>query len=98
MWRAGFPGCSGTQRVAGESLHSASVIERAVKMTLHEKPPAATHWSARMLAKAPGDRPESTTEVTAVPEPSVNGTNGTSATPEHVVTVVPPRETTAGRS
>ncbi|MFL5757062.1 MAG: ATP-binding protein [Chloroflexota bacterium] len=42
--------------------------------------------------------PESTTEVTAVPEPSVNGTNGTSAPPAHVVTVVPPRETTAGRS
>src|SRR6266849_1768407 len=33
---------------------AASVIERVVKMTLHEKPPAATHWSARTLAKAIG--------------------------------------------
>src|SRR5207253_1397764 len=33
---------------------AASVIERAVKMTLHENPPAATHWSARTLAKALG--------------------------------------------
>ena len=33
---------------------AASVIERAVKMTLHEKPPAATQWSARTLAKALG--------------------------------------------
>src|SRR6266852_4972384 len=31
---------------------AASVIERVVKMTLHEKPPAATHWSARTLARA----------------------------------------------
>ena len=33
---------------------AAAMIERAVKMTLHEKPPAATHWSARTLAKALG--------------------------------------------
>jgi len=33
---------------------SAAVIERVVHMTLHEKPPAATHWSARTLAKAVG--------------------------------------------
>lgn len=32
----------------------ASVIERVVEMTLHQKPPAATHWSARKLAKAIG--------------------------------------------
>src|ERR1700686_1210404 len=32
----------------------AAMIERGVKMTLHEKPPAATHWSARTLAKALG--------------------------------------------
>lgn len=31
-----------------------SVIEKVVHMTLHEKPPAATHWSARTLAKAVG--------------------------------------------
>jgi len=33
---------------------AASVIERVVDMTLHDKPPAATHWSARTLAKAAG--------------------------------------------
>jgi transposase len=33
---------------------AASVIERMVKMTLHEKPPVATHWSARKLGKAIG--------------------------------------------
>src|ERR1700693_5479240 len=33
---------------------AAAMIERAVKTTLHEKPPAATHWSARTLAKALG--------------------------------------------
>jgi transposase len=32
----------------------AAVIERVVTMTLHEKPPAATHWSARTLAKTVG--------------------------------------------
>src|SRR5271157_4302458 len=31
---------------------SAAAIERVVNMTLHEKPPASTHWSARKLAKA----------------------------------------------
>jgi len=33
---------------------AAAVIERVVQMTLHDKPPAATHWSARKLAKAVG--------------------------------------------
>src|SRR5260370_18454183 len=33
---------------------AASVIEKVVHMTLHEKPPAATHWSARTLAKPAG--------------------------------------------
>ena len=33
---------------------TASVIERVVDMTLHQKPPAATHWSARKLATAVG--------------------------------------------
>ena len=33
---------------------SAEVIERVVHMTLHEKPPAGTHWSVRKLAKAVG--------------------------------------------
>ena len=33
---------------------SAAVIARVVDMTLHEKRPAATHWTARTLAKAVG--------------------------------------------
>jgi transposase len=33
---------------------SAAMIERVVGMTLHEKPPAATHWSARTMGKAVG--------------------------------------------
>jgi len=32
----------------------AAMIERVVDMTLHEKPPAATHWSVRKLGKAVG--------------------------------------------
>jgi transposase/AraC-like DNA-binding protein len=33
---------------------SAATIERVVKMTLHEKPPAARRWSVRKLARAVG--------------------------------------------
>src|SRR5262245_43986857 len=33
---------------------SPGVIERVVHMTLHEKPPNATHWSLRSMAKAAG--------------------------------------------
>jgi transposase len=33
---------------------SAAVIERVVEKTLHEKPPARTHWSVRTMAKAVG--------------------------------------------
>ena len=33
---------------------TAAQIARVVDMTLHEKPPAATHWSARTLARAVG--------------------------------------------
>ena len=33
---------------------TAATIERVVNLTLHEKPPAGTHWSARKLAKAVG--------------------------------------------
>src|SRR5271166_6585654 len=33
---------------------TAVAIERVVNMTLNEKPPAGTHWSARKLAKAVG--------------------------------------------
>jgi transposase len=33
---------------------SATMIERVVRMTLHQKPPAGTHWSVRKMAKAVG--------------------------------------------
>jgi len=33
---------------------AAAMIARVVAMTLHEKPPAGTHWTARKLAKAVG--------------------------------------------
>ena len=33
---------------------AAAMIARVVEMTLHEKPPAGTHWTARKLAKAVG--------------------------------------------
>jgi len=33
---------------------TAAAIERVVNMTLNEKPPAGTHWSARKLTKAVG--------------------------------------------
>ena len=33
---------------------SPEVIARVVHMTLHEKPPNATHWSLRSMAKAAG--------------------------------------------
>ena len=33
---------------------SAEVIKRVVDMTLHQKPPAGTHWSVRKLARAVG--------------------------------------------
>ncbi len=32
----------------------AATIERVVHISLHEKPPAGTHWSARKLARAVG--------------------------------------------
>jgi transposase len=31
-----------------------ATVQRVVEMTLHQRPPAATHWSSRMLAKAVG--------------------------------------------
>ena len=33
---------------------SAAAIEHVVDMTLHQKPPAGTHWSMRKLAKVVG--------------------------------------------
>src|SRR6267142_3235248 len=59
-WRDRFitHGLAGMQRDATRRGRkpplAASVIEKVVHMNLHEKPPAATHWSARRLAKAAG--------------------------------------------
>ena len=41
-------------RPPGRQPLAKAVVERVVAMTLHEPPPAATHWSARRLAKAVG--------------------------------------------
>jgi transposase len=59
-WRARYieRGVSGLERDASRPGRkkplSAGMIERVVDMTLHERPPAATQWSARVLAKAVG--------------------------------------------
>jgi transposase len=42
---------------------SAEVIKRVVDMTLHEKPPASTHWSVRKLAKVVGLSPSSVQRI-----------------------------------
>ena len=51
-------GASGLRRDASRPSRkpplSAAVIARVVRMTLHEKPPAATHWSIRSMAAAVG--------------------------------------------
>jgi len=44
---------------------AAAVIERVVIMTLHEKPPAGTHWSVRKLAKVVGLSPSSVQRIWA---------------------------------
>ena len=44
---------------------SAATIERVVHMTLHEKPPAATRWSVRKLAKVVGLSPASVQRIWA---------------------------------
>lgn len=43
----------------------AAMIERVVHMTLHEKPPAGTHWSVRKLAKTVGLSPSSVQRIWA---------------------------------
>src|SRR5260370_28188729 len=48
---------------------SAAVIARVVDMTLHEKRPAATHWTARTLAKAVGLSHTSVQRIWAAPRP-----------------------------
>jgi hypothetical protein len=44
---------------------SAEVIKRVVDMTLHQKPPAGTHWSVRKLAKVVGLSPSSVQRIWA---------------------------------
>ncbi len=44
---------------------SVATIERVVHMTLHETPPAGTHWSVRKLAKAVGLSPSSVQRIWA---------------------------------
>ncbi len=41
-------------RPPGRKPLTAAVIERAVDITLHEKPPRATHWSVRSMAAVTG--------------------------------------------
>jgi hypothetical protein len=41
-------------RPPGRKPLTAETIKRVVHMTLHEKPPNATQWSARGMAKAAG--------------------------------------------
>ena len=41
-------------RPPGKPLLPADTIRRVVEMTLHQPPPAATHWSSRALAKTVG--------------------------------------------
>jgi transposase len=47
---------------------SGAVIARVVRMTLHEKPPAGTHWSVRKLARAVGLSPSSVQRIWAAHE------------------------------
>src|SRR5262249_48118294 len=56
--RFGEAGVAGLLRDAtrppGKKPLPKSMVEWIVQMTLHERPPDATHWSARRLAKAVG--------------------------------------------
>lgn len=59
-WRERYVACGaeGLKRDASRPGRkpplSAATIKRVVHMTLHEKPPAGTHWSVRKMAKAVG--------------------------------------------
>lgn len=56
---------------------SAAIMVRVMHMTLHEKPPAGTHWSVRKLAKAVGLSPSSVQRIWAAhglkPSPMTSG-------------------------
>lgn len=41
----------------------AATVQRVVEMTLHQRPPAATHWSSRLLAKTVGIGPSSVQRI-----------------------------------
>ena len=47
---------------------SAEVIKQVVDMTLHQKPPAGTHWSVRKLAKVVAISPSSVQRIWAAHE------------------------------
>jgi len=47
---------------------SAEVIKRVVDMTLHQKPPAGTHWSVRKLAKVVAISPSAVQRIWAAHE------------------------------
>lgn len=42
---------------------AAETIEKVVRITLHHKPPASTHWSLRAMAKASGVSPSSVQRI-----------------------------------
>jgi transposase len=50
-------------RPPGRKPLTAAVIQRVVHMTLHEKPPKATHWSVRSLGRAVGLSPSSVQRI-----------------------------------
>ena len=50
-------------RPSGKKPLSAETIAKVVDLTLHTKPPAATHWSLRAMAKASGVSPSSVQRI-----------------------------------
>ncbi|SRR5579883_761600 len=81
-WRDRYieAGIAGLQRDASRPGRkpplAAAMIERVVDMTLHEKPPAGTHWSVRKLAKAVGLSASSVQRIWAAHELKPHLTRG----------------------
>ena len=73
-WRERYleRGVAGLERDASrpgrDAPLSAQTIARVVQMTLHEKPPAGTHWSVRKMARAVGLSPSSVQRIWAAHE------------------------------
>ena len=73
-WRARYleRGIAGLERDASRPGRkpplSVATIECVVHMTLHEKPPAGTHWSVRKMARAVGLSPSSVQRIWAAHE------------------------------